>query len=143
MVLTNTENKNVSFKVKRILAGMYGFTIVFMALLKKRPISNWIEWDRYYIVAVTVWKSKQSIDPLGQRLFQKRPNLKCTRSITSKHICLPVPGYPTLSTDIMSRISNTVPGLRDASTIGSDYFLGNGQSKYSDELLSFTCAVCN
>ena len=67
----------------------------------------------------TVWKSKRFMDPLGQRLFQERPSLKCTRSATSKDICLPVPGYPTLSTNIMARIWNTVPGLQDASTLGA------------------------
>jgi hypothetical protein len=63
--------------------------------------------------AVTVWKAKTFMDPLGQRIFQEKSNLQCTRSVTThnttKDIGLPVPGYPALSTNIMARIWNTVP----------------------------------
>ena len=71
------------------------------------------------MTAVSVWKSKTVMDPLGQRIFQEKPRLQCTRSGTSKEICLPVPGYPTLSTNIMARIWNAVPGLQHASTLGA------------------------
>ena len=64
------------------------------------------------------WKSKTFMDPLGQRLFQEKPSLQCTRSVTSKDIGLLVPGYPILSTNIMARIWNVVPGLKHASTVG-------------------------
>ena len=57
------------------------------------------------------------MDPLGQRLFQEIPRLQCTRSVTSKDIGLPVPGHPTLSTNIMARLWNEVPGLQDSSTV--------------------------
>ena len=33
------------------------------------------------ITAVTVWKSKTFMDPLGQHLFQEKPILQCTRSV--------------------------------------------------------------
>ena len=73
--------------------------------------------------AVTVWKAKTFMDPLGQRIFREKSNLQCTRSVTThnttKDIGLPVPGYPALSTNIMARIWNTVPGLQDASTLGA------------------------
>ena len=73
--------------------------------------------------AVTVWKAKTFMDPLGQRIFREKSNLQCTRSVTThnttKDIGLPVPGYPTLSTNIMARIWNTVPGLQHASTLGA------------------------
>ena len=71
------------------------------------------------MTAVSVWKSKTVMDPLGQRIFNQKPRLQCTRSGTSKEICLPVPGYPTLSTNIMARIWNAVPGLQHASTLGA------------------------
>jgi len=71
------------------------------------------------MTAVSVWKSKTVMDPLSQRIFQEKPRFQCTRSGTSKEICLPVPGYPTLSTNIMARIWNAVPGLQDASTLGA------------------------
>ena len=80
------------------------------------------------ITAVTVWKSKTFMDPLGQRLFQEKPSLQCTRSVTSKDIGLPVPGYPTLSTNIMARIWNAVPGLQHASTVGAAISLAIRQS---------------
>ena len=71
------------------------------------------------MTAVSVWKSKTVMDPLGQRIFNQKPRLQCTRSGTSNEICLPVPGYPTLSTNIMARIWNAVPGLQTASTLGA------------------------
>ena len=37
-----------------------------------------------------MWKLEQFLDPLGRRLVQERPSLKCTRSVTSKDICLVV-----------------------------------------------------
>ena len=69
--------------------------------------------------AVSVWKSKRVMDPLGQHIFQKKSRLQCTRSVTSKEICLSVPGYPTLPTNIMARIWNVFPGLQFASTLGA------------------------
>ena len=63
------------------------------------------------------------MNPLGQRIFSEKSNLQCTRSVTihntTKDIGLPVPGYPALSTNIMARIWNTVPGLQHASTLGA------------------------
>ena len=58
------------------------------------------------ITAVTIWKSKHSMNPLGQCLFQDKPRLKITRSATSNDIRPPVPGYPKLATNIMTQIWN-------------------------------------
>ena len=69
--------------------------------------------------AVTVWKSKQSMNPLGQCLFQKRPSQKCTRSQSSKEIRPPVPGYPYVATNLMARIWNNTPELHTAQTLGA------------------------
>ena len=41
------------------------------------------------ITAVTAWKTKTFMDPLGQRIFWEKSSLQCTRSATSKDI-----GYP-------------------------------------------------
>ena len=71
------------------------------------------------ITAVTVWKSKTFMDPLGKRIFREKPSFQCTRSVASKDIDLLVPGYPTLSTNIMARIWNAVPGLEQATTLGA------------------------
>ena len=71
------------------------------------------------ITAITVWKSKQSMDPLGKCLFQKRPNLRATRSATSKEIRPLVPGYPNLAANIMTRVWNDIPELQNASTLGA------------------------
>ena len=46
--------------------------------------------------------------------------------------CLHVPGYPTLSTNIMTRIWNAVPGLQHASTL-----LRNGQEISPDDFSLF------
>ena len=71
------------------------------------------------ITAVTVWKAKNAMDPLGQKIFREKSILQCTRSTNSKDIDLLVQGYPTLSTNIMARIWNAVPGLKDTSTLGA------------------------
>ena len=71
------------------------------------------------ITAVTVWKAKNAMDPLGQKIFREKPILQCTRSTNSKDIDLLVQGYPTLSTNIMARMWNEVPGLQNATTLGA------------------------
>ena len=45
--------------------------------------------------------------------------LQCTRSTAANDIDLLVQGYPTLSTNIMARIWNVVPGLQHATTLGA------------------------
>jgi len=69
--------------------------------------------------AVTVWKAKTFMDPLGKRIFREKTSQQCTRSTTSKDTDLLVQGYPTLSTNIMTRIWNAVPGLQHATTLGA------------------------
>ena len=71
------------------------------------------------IVATMVWKSKQSMDPLGQCLFHERPSLRSTRSTSSKEIPQPVPGYPMLATNLMARVWNNIPDLHNATTLGA------------------------
>ena len=71
------------------------------------------------IMALTVWKSKQSMDPLGYCLFQENPSIKSTRSKSSKEIRPPVPGYPTMAANVMARVWNSVPGLENASSVGA------------------------
>ena len=59
------------------------------------------------IIATTVWKAKQSMNPLGQILFQEKPipeDFPCLRSQSSTDIRPPVPDYPNLATNIMSRV---------------------------------------
>ena len=71
------------------------------------------------ITAVTVWKSKQSMDPLGQCLFKEHNSSRSTRSTASNEIRAPVPGYPMLSTNIMARVWNDNPELQSAPTISA------------------------
>ena len=68
------------------------------------------------IMATTVWKAKQSINPLGKCLFKETVSLR-TRSASSDEIRPPVPGYPNLATNIMARVWNTIPELHNASTL--------------------------
>ena len=73
-------------------------------------------------MAVTVWKSKNYMNPLGQCLFQnfkKGPSVRSTRSQFTNDICLPVPGFPTLASNIMAKIWNSVPELQRAATLGA------------------------
>jgi hypothetical protein len=71
------------------------------------------------IMAVTVWKSKQSMNPLGRCLFQERPSLRTTRSVSSNKIQLPVPGFQTLASNLMARVWNDIPELQHASTLAA------------------------
>ena len=71
------------------------------------------------ITAVTVWKSKQSMNPLGQCLFREHHSLRSTRSTKSNEIRPPVPGYPMLATNIMTSVWNNIPELHYASTLAA------------------------
>ena len=71
------------------------------------------------ITALTVWKAKQSMNPLGQRLFQDKTGMVSTRFQTSNEIQLPVPGYPTLASNLMARVWNSLPELQNATTLGA------------------------
>ena len=66
------------------------------------------------IMATTVWKSKQTMNPLGQCLFKERTNLRLTRATDSKDIPLPVPGYQSLASNLMARVWNDIPELQSA-----------------------------
>ena len=71
------------------------------------------------IIALTAWKSKKSMDPLGCYLSKER---KCTsnmvlRSNSSNEIHTPVPGYPTMAANVMARVWNSVPDLKEASSV--------------------------
>ena len=71
------------------------------------------------IMAITVWKAKQTMNPLGRILFQSKTSQKCTRSETSNEIRPLVPGYSNLASNIMVRVWNSIPELKNASTLGS------------------------
>ena len=60
------------------------------------------------VTALTVWKSKRFMYPIGCSLFQERSSIRSTRSKSTKDIRPPVPGYPTLATNIMARLCNSV-----------------------------------
>ena len=81
------------------------------------------------IMAVTVWKSKQSMNPLGQCLFQERKSTRSTRSMNSSEIRPPVPGYPMLATNVMTRVWNNIPDLQNASTLAAAKMLSKKWAK--------------
>ena len=68
-------------------------------------------------LAALVWTSKQNMNPLGVSLFAEKEHKSdtCvadrTRSAESSNISLPVPGFPTLPSNLMAKVWNTVPGL--------------------------------
>ena len=71
------------------------------------------------VMALTVWKSKISMNPLGQYLFKEKSCLKSTRFQNSKEIRPPVPGHDTLACNIMAKVWNSVPELHNASSQGT------------------------
>ena len=92
--------------------------VILEDLLKKANLKSLNEAVAS-ITAVTVWKSKQTMDPLGCCLFEEKQSVRTTRSVTSKEIRPPVPGYPALTTNSMAKIWNSIPELQNASTIGA------------------------
>ena len=71
------------------------------------------------VTATTIWKSKQSMNPLGQCLFKERQMSRVTRSVSSSDVRPPVPGYPMLSTNIMTRVWNSNSALQTAFTLAA------------------------
>ena len=72
---------------------------------------------------LTIWKSKQWMDPLGSLLFPKRvanPNGGVsTWSINSCNAKLPVPGCMTLAANLFARLWNESPDIQNAETLGA------------------------
>ena len=68
-------------------------------------------------MALTVWKSRNALNSLGQCLFPERSMTRETRSVNSINACQPVPGYPNLAANLMARVWNSVPGLSTATTL--------------------------
>ena len=71
------------------------------------------------VMAVRVWKAKQSMNPLGQCLSKEKNSMKVTRFQNSQEIQLPVPGYPNLATNLMARLWNSMPELQCASSLSA------------------------
>ena len=71
------------------------------------------------ITAVTVWKSKLSMDLLGQCIFKIHNSVRSTRATTACSIRPPVPGYPLLATNIMANVWNSAPELQCSSTLAA------------------------
>ena len=92
------------------------------------------------ITAVTIWKSNQRSDPLAKRLFQERSCIKHTRSETSNQIRPPVPGYPMLSSNIMSRIWNDIPMLQNATTLAAAKTISKNWAKRIPNEVTVHCS---
>ena len=71
------------------------------------------------VMAVTVWKSRQSMNPIGQCLFKEKSCIRSTRFQNSKEIQLPVLGYPNLASNLMARVWRNIPALQNASSLGA------------------------
>ena len=87
--------------------------------------------NRNYCKALTIlaWKSKQKMNSLRVLLFSEKLNQKNTRLAESKKISLPVPGFPTLPSNFMAKIWNSIPGSHTATTLGSAKSLVNKWAK--------------
>ena len=59
------------------------------------------------------------MNPLGQCLLKERQRSRVTRSVNSSDVLPPVPGYPTLSTNVMTRVWNSNSALQTASTLAA------------------------
>ena len=76
-----------------------------------------------YTSAITVWKSKQWMDPLGRVLFTKKVqsvsggvSTRSENSCKAKH---PVPGCRTLAANLLARLWNESPDIQIAETLGA------------------------
>ena len=59
------------------------------------------------------------MNPIGQCLFKEKSKIRSTRFQNSKEIQPPVPGYPSLASNLMARVWNSIPALQNASTLGA------------------------
>ena len=70
--------------------------------------------------AQMAWKSRQNMDPLGNRLFSEKNTTDINlRSTKSDKIKTPVPGYPNVAINLMAMAWNENTDLQSATTIGS------------------------
>ena len=69
------------------------------------------------IMAVLTWKCRHEMNLLGVRLFSDKAKTRYTRSAEFKNICLPVPGFEFLPSNLMAKVWNTVPGIQTARTL--------------------------
>ena len=70
-------------------------------------------------MAQMVWKSKNTMNPLGKCLFPDKSATAhhTTRSVTSNNASQPVFGYPNIATNLMAKTWNSVPSLRSATKL--------------------------
>ena len=70
-------------------------------------------------MAMTVWKSKKTMNPLGKSLFPDKTATAnhFTRSVTSNDASQPVHGYPLIATNLMAKTWNSVPDLSSATKL--------------------------
>ena len=80
-------------------------------------------------VAVTVWKSKMTMNSLGQCLFQERKIGRSTRSENSQKIRPPVPGYLNMATNFMARVWNDITELHSATTLSAARVISKNWAK--------------
>ena len=73
--------------------------------------------------AITIWKSKMWMDPLGSLLFLSKmvnpPKNMTTRSENSNHAKPPVPGYGILAANLLARTWNEATQLQNAPSLGA------------------------
>ena len=80
-------------------------------------------------MAILLWKSKHTMNPLGTRLFARQDHKRNTRFAESENISPPVPGFHMLPANLLAKIWNTVPGLQTATTLGAAKTIARKWSK--------------
>ena len=91
-------------------------------ILQKADLQNLNEMIAY-TSAVTIWKSKMSMDPLGSKLFPSKminPSRNIvTRSKSSNQAKAPVPGCSILAVNLLARTWNESSELQSAKNLNA------------------------
>ena len=120
--LTNTINSAIKSAARTITQTRLSDKIRTNVILQKAGLRTLNEMVAY-TSAMTIWKSKHCMDPLGSRIFaskmtQPTKNIT-TRSDTSTHAKNPVPGCSTLAINLLARTWNEAFKLQTPKNINA------------------------
>ena len=118
ITVTEEINKSIKSVARSITRTKLSDKVRSELILTKAGLRNLNEATAS-VMAVLVWKSKISMNPLGTLLFSEKENRRITRLAESRKISPPVPGCSTLPSNLMARIWNSMPDLQTATTLGT------------------------
>ena len=83
-------------------------------------------------MATLIWKARKEMDTLGF-IFEKKPQVKNTRSKYNDNLCQPVPGYPELTANKMAQVWNNM-NLSNAKSLACTIYRASALKWYQKNL---------